>query len=524
MDIAATTHSTLLATEKVTSGSAASPIPSNTSCPSATATAPPTNTLRPTETATLTPAPTETPLPVPRFEPSRCLFDYPASAYAVTCGHLIVPQDRGQPDSSLIKLHVAVFSSKSPAPHPDPVIYLAGGSGANILDSATYLLRQIGDDILESRDFVMYNQRGTRYGEPWLDCPGYTEFLTSLNGRNLDREHKDALTIEFLLSCRDDLIEQGVDLAAYNTAANAADLNDLRIALGYDRVNLYGTSYGTKLALTVMRDYPEAVRSALVDSVFPPQANYYGSIAQNAHRAFSTFFKECAADPYCSQVYPDLEETFYRIVDELNANPVPLTSRQGIIFVDGGDFVNMLYSALYRASDLELLPLLIYRAGTGRLDGLKELFLVSDQSHISWGVHYSVLCHDDVAFETYEEAITSSADLPIQIADFFVSPFIFELCESWPAGQAQPIDNEPVFSDIPTLLLAGRYDPATPPAWAKLAAQTLSNSFYLEFPSRGHGVLYSDPCALEIGLAFLDSPTAAPDATCLFGLSIAGTE
>lgn len=522
--MAATAQSTVQATKDTPTVLAPSPMPTNTPRPTATATPPPTSTPPPTKTATPTPLPTVTPLPVPRFELSRCLFDYPAPQYAAVCGHLIVPEDRSQANSPLIKLHVAIFKSRSTAPRPDPVIYLAGGSGANILDFTTYLLRQAGDDILESRDFIVYNQRGTRYSEPWLDCPGYTRFLSRLNGRNLSREQKDALTVEFLLNCRDDLIEQGVNLAAYNTTANAADLDDLRTALGYDQVNLYGTSYGTKLALTAMRDYPQAVRSAIIDSVFPLQVNYNGSFAPNAHRAFSAFFRECATDTFCDQTYPDLEDTFYGIVDELNTNPVTLTSRQGDLFVDGGDFLNMLYSALYRATDLDLVPLLIYRANAGYLGMLAELFLVPDQSHISWGVHYSVLCHDDVAFETYKEAMALSTDLPTPVADFFVSPFIFELCESWPAGKAQPIDNEPVFSDIPTLLLAGRYDPITPPTWAKLAAQTLSNSFYLEFPDRGHGVLYADRCGLEIGLAFLDNPTAEPDAACLFGLSVAGIE
>lgn len=454
----------------------------------------------------------------PVFEQTECRFDVPAG-YAVECGDLIVPEDRSQLDSPLVKLHVAVFKSRSPEPHPDPVFYLAGGGGANVLDSAEHYLRRVGDDILKTRDFVLYNQRGTRHGEPNLDCPGYTQLLRRLAGQRLGRKGKEIQIIAFLLDCRDGLLESGINLTAYNTAANAADVNDLHRALGYDQINLYGASYGSKLALAVMRDYPEIVRSAIVDSVFPPQVGYYTHFAQNAHRAFDSFFEECATDPGCSQTYPNLEAVFYRVVDELDATPVTLMSRQEILLVDGGDFMNAIYSLLYYAEDVNLIPLLIYRAGAGHLSFMKDLFAVPDQSHISWGTHYSMLCHDDAAFETYEEAVTQAADLPLQITDYYVSPFIFELCESWQAGKAAPADNEPVISDIPTLVLAGQYDPITPPAWSRLAAETLSNSFYYEFPGRGHGVLRSDRCGLEIGLAFLDAPTIEPDTSCLASAS-----
>jgi poly(3-hydroxybutyrate) depolymerase/pimeloyl-ACP methyl ester carboxylesterase len=508
------------------------PMPSRTSIPPEPTPAPPTavadaaayaadTPMPPTETPTK-PTATVTSQPYkPLFEPGACEFQVPAS-YKVECGHLVVPENRDLPEGSQVRLPVAIFKSKSPNPAPDPVIHLVGGPGGNLLDTSAFYLQAGGDQILGTRDYVLFNQRGTHYTEPSLECPGQVEFRLELAGQELSMEEREAKEIEFLLGCQEALLDQGIDLAAYNSAENAADVNDLRIVLGYDQVNLYGISYGTRLALTVMRDYPERIRSVILDSTYPPQVDLEGEVALNADRAFSVLFESCAADTSCDSQYPNLDETFYQAVDELNADPVWVSVRNGTVdvWVDGDILIDAIFGSLYRVDAIPWVPLMISEAGKGNLAAIQvPLEVMIDNSGISQGMYYSLQCREEVTFESYNDALVRTADLSAQVVDHFVSPFVFDLCATWASGRAVTVENEPVSSDIPTLILAGQYDPITPPAWGRLAGETLENSFFYEFPGIGHGVIRSNQCALEIGLQFLDDPAIEPDVSCIDELS-----
>jgi pimeloyl-ACP methyl ester carboxylesterase len=431
-----------------------------------------------------------------------------------------VPEDRSQPDGRHVRLHIAIFRTRNPDPQPDPVIYLTGGGGGSELDRVQLYLDAIGDQILKNRDFVFYNQRGARYNEPTLDCPGYSDVLWELAGEEIGQEERDEREIAFLLACHDNLRAQGIDLTRYTSVANAADLNDLRLALGYDQVNLYGTSYGTKLALTTMRDYPQGIRSVIIDSVYPLQVTVYTDLAQNADRAFNVLFEDCAADAHCSQAYPDLQARLFQLVDDLNAAPQALTYQQGTILVDGPRLMDVLFGFMYYAGAIPYIPSDIDMLSSGNWQDIQPIFAAHlNAGLIAWGAHYSLVCHETISFGSYERALELAAGLPPQIADSFTSPFKFTLCASWQSGTADPIEHQAVHSEIPALVLAGRYDPITPPSYAKLAAETLSSSFTYVFPDQGHGVIRSGGCGAEIALQFLSDPSAEPDIACLEALT-----
>ena len=133
---------------------------------------------------------------------------------------------------------------------------------------------------------------------------------------------------------------------------------------------------------------------------------------------------------------------------------------------------------------------------------------------------YSSICRDEVGFDSYEHSLEVAANYPPQWADYFELSSFFRTCEFWGAGQADPVENQAVVSDVPALIFAGHFDPITTPEWSQLAAETLSHSFYFEFPNMGHGVMRADPCALRIGLQFLDDPRNEPDASCLAELTL----
>lgn len=455
---------------------------------------------------------------LPAFEPAECAFDI-SPELEVECGYLSVLEDRSQPEGTIIRLHVAIFRSPNVNPAPDPVIHLVGGPGASLLDAAAFYIVRGGGPILWRRDYILFNQRGTAYAEPSLYCPGQAEFPWEAYAEQLSPEERDEREFDLLMDCQSDLIDQGINLAAYNSVENAADVSDLITALGYEEANLYGISYGTRLALAAMRDHPEHIRSVILDSVFPPQVNLDSELAPNAYRVLRELFDACASSSACSAAYPDLEQTFYAAIDILNSAPRPIELSSGTVWVDGDLLADAIFGMFYDTEALPWIPRVITRARQGDVSALQPaLEATLDESAVSWGMHYSVECNEELPFNTYDEAAALAEGLPPQVAASYLSPFMYDVCEAWESGQADPTANEAVVSDIPTLVVAGRFDPVTPPAWAELAAETLSSSYYYQFPNVGHGVIRSDGCALMIALDFLDDPTTEPDSSCMDSL------
>ena len=247
------------------------------------------------------------------FESAQCQFEiHPGQT--VDCGYLTVPEDRSQPDGPTIRLHVAIFRSHSDNPAPDPIVYLEGGPGGQALEAASLVFNRRFAPFLADRDLIMFDQRGVGYSEPALDCQELIDLTYETLAQDLSPEEILALSTEAIRSCRDRLVSEGVNLAAYNSAESAADLNDLRLALGYEEWNLYGISYGTRLALTTMRDYPQGIRSVILDSTYPLPVSINTETPANFDRALNVFFGGCATDPAGSEAYPDLETVFWELV------------------------------------------------------------------------------------------------------------------------------------------------------------------------------------------------------------------
>ena len=463
-------------------------------------------------------------MPNPNFEPAECRFEIPRNR-DVECGFLTVPEDRGAPDSREIRLHVAVFKSDAPDKAPDPVVYLSGGPGSSALREAELVFNRLFAPFLERRDVVIFDQRGTGTSEPALDCPEFVEMAYDSLGDRLGVEEEVALIADSLLACRDRLTSEGVDLRAYNSAENAADLADLRRALGYDSWNLLGISYGTRLALTAMRDSPDGIRSVILDSTYPPQVDAYASFLPDADRAFTTFFRGCATDPSCDARYPHLETAFYRLVEDLDRAPVvlsithPLTDKTIDWLLTGDRLIGFLFQSLYSTELIPLLPLIVSRASEGKFNALAAVqgsFLII-LDLISVGMHHSVQCGEEVPFSSRIK-VEADAEAYPRLRGLLDRQAIFPICQIWSAEEANPMENEPVRSVIPALVLAGEYDPITPPEWGRLAAESLENSVFFEFPGTGHGVTGTGECALGIMLAFLDAPASQPDGDCKAGI------
>ena len=306
-----------------------------------------------------------------------------------------------------------------------------GGGGGNALGAADYYLHTVGNDIRASRDFIMYNQRGVHHNDPFLQCPDEETFYREMDALELTMEEAEALEEEFLVDCRDHLLAQGIDLGQYNSVTNAADVEDLRRALGYQQVNYYGTSYGTHLALTLMRYYLEGIRSVILDSVFPPQVAYPSEAIVSFSGALDRVFEGCSNDEDCRDQYPDLEETFYRVVDRLRTDPDEISAAVGKVVVDEGVFLDAIYMILHPAEAIPDIPHAIDSANRGSFGPLKGAIdsLSSYNRNVAIGVNLSSLCRDEIGSDSYENALAVAADYPPQLAAHLVRPFDFELCE-----------------------------------------------------------------------------------------------
>jgi pimeloyl-ACP methyl ester carboxylesterase len=468
--------------------------------------------------------PTSTPTYTPLFETADCQFPLPPDE-TIQCGYLTVPEDRANPQRT-IRLHVAIVASHSDTPAPDPVIFLNGGPGAYTLANIGWLL-PITSDILAHRDMIFFDQRGVGYSEPSLDCPEAAEARLAHIERPLDTAAWQAITLEAMSACRQRLAAEGVNLSAYHSAASAADVEDLRQALGYESWNLLGVSYGTRLALTIMRDFGHtgAIRSAILDSVYPPQVNDYVDVGVSAQRAFNLLFSRCEADAACNAAYPDLEARFYRLVDALNAAPLilPVSDRVNAavyrIPVTGDGLLEIVFDMMYDRNRISALPKMLRQIENGYsailVEHLAETLYTADW--FSEGMGMSVQCIEEASFTTNTDIQAAAGSLPPQLAHKFVTDTenVQEICAAWQITPAPALENEPVRSDLPVLLLAGDYDPITPPTFAEETAVYLPNSFVFTFIGVSHGVIGGHRCGIELAVAFLDAPTKPPPADCL---------
>ena len=254
------------------------------------------------------------------FEPTECWFDSPIPLLPspeFDCGYVKVPEQHADPDGPTIRLPVAILRTTSDDPRPDPLFMAQGGPGGDAFEIFPIVIGQLADSL--GRDIVIFNQRGTQYAEPNLMCTESFEAAAEILA--LAGDEADARALEALSECYDRLSGEGINLSAYNSLENAADVDAIREALGYEEYNFYGVSYGTLLGLHLMRNHPDHLRSMILDGVVPPDVNFIPQVAANTDRVFTEIIQTCENDLACRSEYPNLEERFFNLVDELNQTP-----------------------------------------------------------------------------------------------------------------------------------------------------------------------------------------------------------
>jgi pimeloyl-ACP methyl ester carboxylesterase len=459
------------------------------------------------------------------FAPSECMFEFPIGKYLAPasmgfkCGYVTVPEQHSDPTGPTIQLAVAILPGSAENPVPDPLFMAQGGPGGSSLE--LFPLFMLNNPIHRQRDIVIFDQRGTLYSKPNLLCPELDELTKETLELDLSEEEGERLSLEAYKACGDRLTSQNVNLAAYNSLENAADIEAVRIALGYDKINFYGVSYGTLLGLHYMREFPNSLRSVILDAVVPVQDSFLNQTARSANRAFKEITQLCAADSDCNTAYPDLENVTFEVMAALNKTPVTLpvtdpdTGKTYQTIVNGDLFINALFLALYDPSQLPIFPVIVYNTRAGDYTLLSRLLpVLIFQPTVSVGMYQTVVCAEETNFNP-ETMPTEGVrpELAALMKDSNLS--LLQVCNLWQVPKLGPEANEPVVSDIPTLLLSGRFDPITPAYFADTVARTLSHSYLYTFPDTSHGAFLFNSCAISIALDFLNNPDSAPNAGCI---------
>jgi pimeloyl-ACP methyl ester carboxylesterase len=451
------------------------------------------------------------------------ILGFDADRQDAVCGTVTVPEDRAEPDGTQVVLPVVVLPATGDDPAPDPVVYLEGGPGGDGLANAgTFSTVSWRED----RTIILFDQRGTGRATPSLDCEASDESLAEFLPLDPSSTEAQTLSDELFLACRDALVDEGVDLDRYNSAESAKDLADMRRvlgdALGFEEWNLLGVSYGTRLALTALRDEPEGIRSVIIDSVYGPTNDLISEVAPNAAAALDTLFQRCADNISCNAAYPDLRATWDDLVARLEADPVTVrasslqSSFAGEVLIDGETVIGGFFQLLYVTELIPELPAMVDDLADGDYEDFADLlvtFAELNAEGISEGMYTSVQCREEVPFSTVGAVEAALEGLDPTLAKAFDSSQDFEDCETWGTTPGDEVETEPVTSDVPTLLLAGGFDPITPVSWAEAAAGTLSAGHLVVVESAGHGASFT-ACGEQLVSDWLDDIDEAPSDAC----------
>jgi pimeloyl-ACP methyl ester carboxylesterase len=460
---------------------------------------------------------------VPRFESAPCWSTIPANVSA-RCGFLVVPENRATGTRKTIRVAVAIIRAISKNPAPTPLVYLDGGpGGASILSPSL----PVDEHLNADRDLILVDQRGTYYSQPQLTCPVLDRFFLRLLGLVYDAESTRVEHVAATSACRAQFIASGVDLAAYNSTENAADFADLRRALGYKQWNVYGISYGTDLALNLMRIDPAGIRSVVLDSTVPSNLVALPAFWPQAAHGFARLFAACAAQSGCPKTYSDLEARFARLVVKLESRPIttsvpdPITHRNVKVTTDGGALANWLVGMSFASVQFKDVPLWISQLAAGKPQSIaaSRAASVTPPGLIGYGLTFGVICSEWYPFATYSEILTEGRRvLPGYPSSVLREPpqftFVTNDCRIWRVPKAPARVREAVHSTIATLILSGSFDGVTALPWAKAAAMTLTNSRLLVLPGVGHGVTPASQCAQTVVRSFLRQPRA-PNVRCV---------
>lgn len=447
------------------------------------------------------------------FEAGPCAVEVAADE-RIDCGMLVVPENRSVAGSRMIRLPVVIFRSRAAEPASDPVMFLTGGPGNS---AVTGQRSGRNNPFLDARDQVVLEPRGARLAQPALECPQINALKGEISAGRLRGDAAEDRLVEAATACREALTTSGTDLNGYNSAETADDIEDLRIALGYSQVNLYALSYGTRLALTMARRHPASVRAMVLDSVLPPEVDYDETASANTWRALNVVFDGCAVDPACGTAWPNPRRDFETLMDRADRERLPFGLTDQTIDARGAQVVEAVGVALHDPRLIPLIPRAVGEAARGRYGELAGwIAQAQGPSGFTWGLRLSVWCREEAPFED-PALVGSQTDDGRGLGGMDGRTASPAMCRVWNVDPAPAVESEPVKSDIPTLILAGEFDPDTPPQWGRRLLANMSRALFVEVPGRSHGASFN-ACGGRAAVDFIRDPAAPPSLACVAAL------
>lgn len=437
--------------------------------------------------------------------------------HEVLCGTLKRPLDPAEPQGRQIELHFAVLPALARQRKPDPVVFFAGGPGQSAIDLAGVVSR-LTARLGNRRDVVLIDQRGTGRSAP-LKCdePAPTQPLADA----VDADRQAAR----LRDCRERLqaLPHG-DLRHYTSWIAAQDADAVRQALGAAQVNLVGGSYGTRMALELMRQFPDTVRRAVLDGVAPPDMALPAAFSPDSQAALDALWAACAAQPACAQRHPRLREDWRALLAAMPREVTlrhPFTGADERLTLTRPTVLSLARAPLYAPALAAGLPHAVAEAARGRFEplvGLATALAGSRSALLAEGMHFSVICSEDLPrLEAAAATGAPGADFGTLFADQYRRH-----CAGWPRGTVPPAFYTLGAAAGATLVLSGGADPATPPRHGERVAQALgAKARHVVVPEAGHGTM-GLPCLRDAIFRFIDAAgddeALAVDADCARGL------
>jgi len=423
-------------------------------------------------------------------------------------GILEVPENRNNPKSRTLNLVYKVLKAKDTSTQKAPIVFLQGGPGGK-----TLILEEFWKNhpLRNDRDIVLMDQRGT--GDSEANCADLGKAMFRL----LRKDHDVAGEIKALeieqSKCKKAMKKDSIDLAGYNSRENAADFEDLRKTLGYKEWNLFGGSYGSRLGLTIMRDFPNGVRSAVLSGIFAPQTDFIDDSYKNFENSLFSVLTRCKENEACNNRYPNLKERLLKVLEKLESKPLRINFENEPLVINRQDAIMLIFVSLYDRNSIAHIPQLIEAFENEDIEPIKNVLngIQGLYDLVNWSMNNSVLAYEEVPFfdEDVIEKSLAESQLGFEPASAILS---MKSLTNWHPFRASDVEDQAVVSEIPTLMVSGGLDHVTPVSNAKKTLKHLKNGYELIFPDEAHN-LYN-PCFFEIAEDFLNNPLQKPNMDC----------
>ncbi len=427
------------------------------------------------------------------------------------CGYITVPENHDQPDGKKINIAYVVLPSKDPNTKEYPAIYLSGGpGGSSLVDKA--IQRWHDHPFRDKRDVILFDQRGIGYSSA---LPNMYKELRAIMAKDAHQDDEQQLMDEFITGYGQKCKESGIELPYYNTFQNARDLGALMNHLGYEKYNLYGVSYGTRLARVTQDMFPDKLNSVILNSPNPIKGDMLVDRLKSYSLALSRVIEYCNNDAECHEAYPTLQEDYFKAIKSLAEKPLELVINGDSVYLNAQDGIFFVRRLLYGNNSRSDVPALIkeYLNGGGPL--IVELVEEEYAPDYNFAMWFAVERHEmydpnntqDVVDKVYD----SLSLLPYRLGLFnAVYMNLGRLHDSGASADQKKFNP----SSIPTLITVNQFDPVTPPENGRIMMESLSAGRLFILDEGGHGGGDMN-CRNKVMIDFMDNPTGELDASCL---------